>query len=126
MENAPTTTAALRVADAAEKQPVDPDRPDWDVQAVPVKVTPAMAAAFRSMTEEMKLDYHPLLWIGFRNGAKVADVVPECDPQTELTFAFNGVVVVVRKDQVERLRGGVVDYQSSAFATGVVIRLPGE
>jgi Fe-S cluster assembly iron-binding protein IscA len=121
------TTTAKYVAQEAEKRAIEDRGPDWDIRAIPIKVTKAMAKEFRSMVREMDLETSPFLFVGFRDdGRKGADLVLRYDPSIEQSFTSNGIKMVVRKDQLERLRGAIVDFKCSAFAKGIVIRLPGE
>jgi Fe-S cluster assembly iron-binding protein IscA len=60
------------------------------------------------------------------DGEKHARLVTTHDPRIESVHESNGAKVVLRKDQVERLRGSWVDYKHSAFGTGLVVRLPDE
>jgi hypothetical protein len=127
LERGPITTPAQQVAREVEKRPREHQGPDWDIEAIPIKVTPAMAEACRSMAREMNLDFTPLLFVGFRDdAAKGVAFVRDYDARIEQSFTSNGVTVVVRRDQLERLRGAVVDFKTSAFDTGIAFRLPGE
>ena len=127
LEGIKIASTAQHVAEAAEKLPAKPGPADWDVNATPVYVTPAMVAAYESIVEQLKLDFQPFLVISLRDdGTKHADFAPDYDRRLECTFESNGISLVIRKDQRERLRGAVVDYKDSVFAKGVVIRLPGE
>jgi Fe-S cluster assembly iron-binding protein IscA len=127
LDGSQITSTAQRVARNAEKRPREQAGPDWDVAAIPVHVTPAMAEELVAQAERLGLEARPMLSIGFSSdGAKTADLVMTYDPDTEIVFTSSGVGVVVRRDQLERLRGTVVDFKSSAFDAGVVIRLPGD
>lgn len=127
LARSPTTTTAGYIAQKAEKRAIEHGSPDWDTSAVPIKVTKAMAEEFRSMVRKMNLESIPYLFVGFRDdGKKGADLALYYDPRIEQTFTSNGIKVVVRKDQLERLRGVIVDFKCSTFAKGIVIRLPGE
>ncbi len=86
-----------------------------------------MAEVLMEHAGHQGLDAQPMLGIGLRaDGERTAELVKTYNPHTEIAFTSNGVVVVIQKDQLERLRGTVVDFKSSAFDSGVVIRLPGE
>lgn len=136
----PVTSAAQRVAGGAEKRLLEHSGPIWDAVAVPVYVTPAMSkelvaqAGQFGLTEQtvagarrVGVELRPMLSVGLRpDGGRTAHAVLTHDPHTEQVFTSNGVSVVIRRDQLEQLRGAVIGFKSSAFATGVVIRLPGD
>jgi hypothetical protein len=127
LDQVPITSTAIQVAQNARKRPVDDSGPDWDTNAVPVYVTSAMAKVLVGQTTRRGLDALPMLSVGLSSsGERTAGIVQHHNPATEVVFVSNGIAVVVRKDQLEQLRGTVVDFKSSEFATGVVIRLPGE
>lgn len=99
LEGIQINSAALQVAEAAEKLPAKPGPADWDVNAIPIYVTPAMVAAYPSIVERVGLDYRPLLVIGLReDGSKFADFAPDYDRRLECTFESNGIAIVIRKD----------------------------
>jgi hypothetical protein len=127
LEGMEITSSSRRVAKAAEKPPVKQRLADWDVSVSPVRVTAAMAAGYESIVEELNLDYRPYLVIGLReDGTKSADFAPDYDRELECVHESNGVPIVLRNDQLDRLRGTTVDYRDTLFGKGIVIRLPGE
>lgn len=123
----PTTTSALAVAEAAEKRPANTSVPFWDVNKSPIYVTRAMAMFFVELVGEHLNVEGPYLFIGLREtGEKYVDLLVSYNRLRERCFESNGVRVVIRKDQVDQLRGAVVDYKNSVFARGMVIKLQGE
>jgi hypothetical protein len=127
LEGVKITSSAQKVAGEAEKLPAKHGPADWDVNATPIYVTPAMVRAYATMVQQLNLGFNPFLFVGFRaDGTKFADFIADYDRLVECMFRSNGISIVIRKDQRERLRGAVVDYKNSVFAKGVVIRLPGE
>jgi hypothetical protein len=127
LEGMEITSAAQQVAEAAEKLPAKQRPADWDVNVTPVRVTPAMASAYGSIVKQLNLDFQPFLVIGLReDGTKHADFAPDYDRQLECMYESNGIALVIRKDQLDQLRGAIVDYRDTVFAKGIVIRLPGE
>jgi hypothetical protein len=127
LEALPSESTALQVAAAAEKRPLDLTRRDWDIDEIPVWVTPAMAQHVSSYAKTVGLRGRPLLLVRVEDdGSRFADLMKDYDPSTEMMFRSNGVGVVVLKRQLERIRGAIVDYQSTAFGEGVVLRLLGE
>lgn len=127
LERTRITSVAQQVAEAAEKQPARQWPADWDLNAVPICVTPAMVQAYDAFVKQFKLDNRPLLAIGLRtDGTKYAEFSADYDRDNECTFESHGITLVIRKDQLEDLRGAIVDYKDTVFAKGVMIRLLGE
>jgi Fe-S cluster assembly iron-binding protein IscA len=127
LEDSPLASTAQQVAWDIEKRPLEQHGPDWDVEAIPVSVTAAMVQEVIVQANRHGLTPKPMLSIGLHpDGRKFADIVTTHDPDTEIVFVSNGVEIVIRKDQLDQLRGSIIDFKSSAFHTGVVIRLPGD
>ncbi len=127
LDSAPTTSTAERVAAAAEKRPVDPHAVWWDVEKCPVLVTPAMFTAFRSFVKQHGVTVQAHLALEIRpDGTKAASIAMTYYAAREEQFDSNGVSVLIPRAQVDRFRGAIVDYQSTVFGTGIVVRLRGE
>jgi Fe-S cluster assembly iron-binding protein IscA len=131
LEGVTIGSKAQQVAEAAEKKPVvqNPE-PGWNVDTTPVLVTLAMAHAFKSMATASGAQSEPCLLVGIHTDVpgdiKYAEIISDYDHRTEKCFESNGVFVVVRRDQLARMRGAVVDYKESLFGKGILIRLAGE
>ena len=127
LQATPSESTALEVAASAEKSPLDLMRRDWDIDEIPVWVTPAMAKYVSTYAKTIGIKRRPLLLVRVEDdGSRLADLTEDYDPSTEMMFRSNGVGVVVLKRQLERVRGAIVDYQSTAFGEGVLLRLLGE
>jgi hypothetical protein len=127
LEGITIRSKAQQIAEDAEKLPAQTRPPNWDTQAVPIYLTPAMVDAYYVLIQPLHLDFFPYLYIGLDDmGGKRAELLIDYDRLTEMTFKSAGVLMAVRKDQVNRLRGAIVDYKDSVFSKGIVVRLPGE
>jgi Fe-S cluster assembly iron-binding protein IscA len=123
----PVTSTARTIALAAEKGPARA-APARHAEATPVYVTSAAAAAFVSIVNQTSSDAEVYFYIGLdtqpeRVGRKIAELVLDYNTSHQTCFESNGIPVVVRIDQLDQLRGTVVDYQDSLYGTGFVIRV---
>jgi len=126
----PSSSTAHQVALAAEKEPfVPPSLRDSDT---PVHITLLAASSiWTAIGQPPNDEVLPFLFIGIHTngeniGKKYACVTTGFDPRIERCFKSNGVYVVIRRDQLDQMRGAIVGYQCSVFGTGLTIALPGE
>lgn len=127
LQSLEVASTARQVAEAGEKRPAKRRPVDLGADAAPISLTPAMANLYASIVKRHHPGTRPFLVIGLHeDGTKYAEFADDYDRSLQCAFKSNGVPVAIRKDQRERLRGTIVDYQETTLAKGVVIRLPGE
>lgn len=126
----PIHSTGRQVALAADKAPVLPERPHWDVKAMPVYVTPSAVRGFHVALSQVGVEPDKvflMVRLGPDGFTKHADIVPKENKKLdEISFSSNGIEVLVRRDQIDQLRGSLVDFKDSMFGPGFLIRLPGE
>ena len=127
LSSASIASSARRVACKAKKRTLEHWGPVWDSAATPVYVTRALAKEMAATDKRQGRSAASMLSLCLQpDGEKQGRFVTTHDPHIETIHASNGVNVVLRKDQVDKLRGSWVDFKSSAFGTGLVFRLPDE
>jgi Fe-S cluster assembly iron-binding protein IscA len=121
----PTTSTARAVAEAAEKGPRDPTEVTWDIDAMPILVTKAMVEALSEMAaEEIGPNALPMVLVELTPAGKgAATLVSNYDSETEILVLSNEVGVVMKKDQVEQLKGAILDFKNTIFGKGVSLRM---
>jgi Fe-S cluster assembly iron-binding protein IscA len=125
----PLNSTARQVALAAEKAPAaSVNQPYWDVDARPVHITPAAARRLRAVMKEFGFSEDVYVFVGLRpdGNTKYVDFLDRYDRREETCFQSEGLRIVVRKDQLRKMRGALVDFKESVIGAGFLIRLPGE
>lgn len=122
VHDSPVASASERVAASAEKHPYKLPPPDWDVVSTPIRVTDALAQFIRYQAKHNNVERLLVQLIGRPDGGDDVYLADSFDPQTEEVFVSNGVSIVIRKVQRQRYTGAILDFQSSPFATGLIIR----
>jgi Fe-S cluster assembly iron-binding protein IscA len=120
----PMTSTATRVAREAQVWRVQPADP-WADRPV-VRITAEAARAFHEAIARHEVRT-PYLCLGLRaDGRKTADLGESYDSTQERCFEVDGIQVIIRIDQLDQLRGAVVDFQDGLYGKGFIIRLAGE
>jgi len=121
-----TTSTARRVAQAAAKKPAGRGAA-WATERRPVRVTAEAARVFREAVRRYGLPEPAYLCVGLRpDGTTYADVGESYDPAVERCYDADGIRVVVRHDQLGRMRGTTIDYREGLWGSGFVVRLADE
>jgi Fe-S cluster assembly iron-binding protein IscA len=121
----PLGSTARRVAQSAPKRSLPEVALPLD--GSPVRVTPEAARVFRQAVAQVPIKGPAYLCVGLRpDGSKYADVGESYDRTKERCFEEAGIRVVVRIDQIEQMRGAVVEFRDGLYGRGFVIRLAGE
>jgi hypothetical protein len=121
----PVTSTATGVARDAQQWRVRTEDPWTDTPTL--RVTPVAVRVFREAMARHGLREPAYLCLGLRaDGRRYADLGESYDPATERCFPADGILVVVRIDQLDQFRGAVVDFQEGLYGTGFLIRLAGE
>jgi len=127
LESTPINSTARQNAIAAEKGPARTE-PYWDVNSTPVHITPAAIRAYRQVLVDANISEKNYLFVGIRPDgiSKFIDVIIAYDRREEMCFDSGDIEVVIRRDQLNVLRGALVDFKDSLISKGFLIRLAGE
>jgi Fe-S cluster assembly iron-binding protein IscA len=121
----PLSSTARRVAQSAPKRPLREQA--VPAHGSPVRVTPEAARVFLQAVSQTPIKGPAYLCVGLRpDGSKYADVGESYDRAKERCFESAGIRVVVRIDQIEEMRGAVVEFRDGLYGRGFAIRLAGE
>lgn len=118
---------AQSIVGSARKEVVSSADPIWDVAATPVHVMPEAVAAVRAIAAAHNIDSELYLCLSYVHSGEFAgdwkaDLGVSYLPDSESCFPSGGIYVVVPTDDLERVRGHIVEYRSQLYGTGFVVR----
>lgn len=119
LDSQPSTSSAIRVAIAVKKRLREERTAQWDTAAVPIRITDAMLELYQQSHQPGQSLFIGFVPEGDHEGEREAAFVSTYDPDTEMTFVSNGVPVVIRKSQLQDLRGTTIDYQRTLMGAGI-------
>ena len=91
----------------------------------PIFVTPRAVRAFHQKVKHAGIEMAAYLCVSVdSNGQKASSIGTSYDPKVEECFEADGVLVVVRFDELNIFRGAIVDYDESIYLSSFSIRVP--